>query len=200
MFENSSSWLTDICSKIELSDWISLITLITVIIGGFFALHKWKESIITRRLDTVKELIDIIRNDKDISTIMDIIDWDEDFEYDGKFKVINNDSRKSLEDVDDSSLFRMIDKTLAHFSYICYLKKKKSLKKSDIKIFDYQIRRLFDNRHIRNYLYSLHRWSKSLNVSMSFKYLVEYGIKKRFLHLDFYFKKSKHYICYLKIN
>lgn len=200
MFDNFYSWLAGVCENIELSEWLSLITLATVIIGGFFALHKWKESIVSKRLDTIKVLIEKIRNDSDISTIMDIIDWNEDVIYDGKFTVIKNSSRKSLEGIDDSTLFRMIDKTLAHFSFICYLKKKKSLKKSDMRIFDYQMRRLFDNRNICNYLYSLHHWSKKLNVSMSFKYLAEYGVKKRFLHVDFYFKNSSHYTCYLKID
>lgn len=190
------SMILDVLIEMKTSEWISLISLIIAVIGGFFALHKWKESIINKRSEIVKEIIEKIRDDNQISAVMDTIDWNEGFKYDGKFTFYNN-QRKALKDADDSSLFLMIDKTLSHFSYICYLRKKKLLKKSDIKIFDYELRRLLDNEHIANYLYSLYHWSKHLNVNMPYIYLVKYGVRKRFLKLDFYKKNSKNYICYL---
>lgn len=189
-------WILDVLSKMTTSEWISFISLIIAVIGGFFALHKWKETIINKRSVIVRELIEKVRDDNQISAVMDIIDWDEGFEYDGKFTFFDS-NRIALKNTDDASLFLMIDKTLSHFSYICYLQKKKLLKKADIKIFDYELRRLLDNEHIANYLFSLYHWSKHLKVNMSYIYLVKYGIRKRYLKFDFYKKNSRNYICYL---
>ncbi len=199
MFERIWTWLLNSFIKMSSSDIISLLTLIIAVIGGFFALHKWKESIINKRSEIVKELIEKVRSDQKISTVMDIIDWNDSFTYNGKFELNNKINRESLNNVDDSSFFLMIDETLSHFSYICYLQKKKLLKKSDIKIFEYELRRLLDNVHICNYLFSLYHWSKKLKVSMSFEYLVKYGLKKGYLRRDFYKLSSINYKSYLII-
>ena len=78
-------------------------------------------------------------------------------------------------------LFKKIDKTLAHFSYICYLKKINILTKKDMRHFDYEIQRLADNEHIANYLHSLYHWSSDLGVTMSFSFLLDYCIRKKYL-------------------
>lgn len=184
--------------NVFISNIIDVLSLLAVMIGGGFALKKWNTSIKERRSIIVQNLIEEVRGDNQIATVMDLIDWNEDFIYDGRFHLNPNSNRNCLKGMDDNSLFKMIDKTLSLFSYICYMKKKKIILNSDIVFFDYELKRLFDNQHITNYLFSLFHWSKHIEVEMSFKYLIDYGIKKKYLSKDFYSKSSNNYKCFLR--
>lgn len=53
---------------------------------------------------------------------MDIVDWNEDFNFDGKFVINKDTKRTALKELSDDDLFKMVDYTLSVFSYICYLK------------------------------------------------------------------------------
>lgn len=172
------------------------LTLIFACVGGLFALHQWRIQIKQKRAEIVEEQIHKVRDDMDISTIMDIIDWNKGFIYDGKFTVA--DSSK-LPNMTDDDLFKKIDKTLSQFTYICYLKKTKAIGKKDFKVFEYSIRRIMDNQHICNYLYSLYHWSRYLGVSSSFDNLIQYGVKKKYLDSSFQKENSTMYKCYLSI-
>ncbi len=88
-----------------------------------------------------------VRDNDDIATIMDVIDWDDAFFYDGKFHLYKTD-KVQLENLTDSDFFRKIDKTLNHFSYICYLKKEKVIKNNDMRSFEYALTRIFQNEHM----------------------------------------------------
>lgn len=182
-------------------DYSSFFSLLFVFIGGCFALLQWRKSLIYKRTEIMQSLIEVTRKDKTISTIMDIIDWNEDFSYNGKFIVAPDSKRDLLNELSGEDLFKMVDYTLSVFSYICYLKAVKTLKKKDMQFFEYEIRRLADNPHISNYLYSLYHWSKRLNVKMSFSYYVKYCLKKKYL--DSSFKKlsddNEYYECFLNI-
>lgn len=179
-------------------DLVGFTTLFFGIIGGGFALYQWRKSNVYKRGEIVKNLIEKVRDDEDIATIMDIIDWNNGLVYDGKFYIEDTDVANTIS-IEDNELFKKIDKTLSHFSYICYLKHNNTLTDKDMKIFDYEIRRLVDNEHVVNYLYSLFHWSSSLNVSMSFEYLIKYSIKKGYIKNDFREVPSKHYTQYLKL-
>lgn len=177
-----------------------IISTLFVFVGGFFALYQWKKSLVYKRAEIVKGLIDKVRCNKCVSTIMDIIDWDEDFTYDGKFSIEANTKRSDLKNLSDDDLFKMVDETLSVFSYICYLKSVHTITKKDMKFFVYELRRLVDNEHISNYLYSLYHWAKSLNTSMSFIYLVEYCIKNGYLEKHFTtLSDNGQYKCFLCI-
>ncbi len=182
-----------------LSEYADVFTLIFAIIGGFFALKQWRTQIKHKRAEIVKELICKVRDDKDISSIMDIIDWDEGILYDGKFMVNPNYPKDALKGVSDDDLFKKVDKTLSHFSYICYLRSNRALTKKDISVFEYGLRRIADNPHISNYLYSLYHWSKYLGVNCSFYYLIQYSIKKGYLEESFKNKITEHYHCFLDV-
>lgn len=180
---------------------VSIISLAFVFIGGCFALYQWYKSLVYKRAEVVQKLIEGVRGNENISTIMDMIDWNEDFTYDGKFHIEHDTTRTILKDISGDDLFKMIDQTLSTFSYICYLKKAHTVNRQDMKFFEYEIRRLVDNPHISNYLYSLYHWSKSLDVEMSFSYVINYCIKKKYLERSFkkYSLVGK-YKCYLVIE
>lgn len=171
---------------------------IIAIIGGGFALFQWRKGNIYKRAEILQKLIETIRDDEDISAVMDVIDWNEGFSYYGKFKL-SDKSRTTLSNITDDDFFHMVDKTLAHFSYICYLRNQRTLTKKDMCVFEYALRRLMDNRNIKNYLYSLYHWSASLNTAMSFSFLIKYGLKKGYLSPEFKYYPATCYICYLKL-
>lgn len=174
-----------------------LLTLVLACVGGLFALYQWRIQIKQKRAEIVEDQIHKVRDDIDVSTIMDGIDWDEGFEYDGKFKVVDPTKFPGLTDDD---LFKKIDKTLSRFAYICYLKKTKAIGKKDFIVFEYAIRRIMDNRHICNYLYSLYHWSQCLNVSCSFDNLIQYGLEKKYLDPSFQKIESTKYTCFLDVG
>ena len=178
---------------------VEIVSLIFVFVGGCFALKQWVTTLEYKRNDIVRPLIEDVRSNVTISTVMDIIDWNEGFYYDGKFHIDKNTSKKHLKDWTDDDLFKNIDETLSIFSYICYLKKAGSLKSADMHFFEYEIRRLFCNQHICNYLYSLYHWSKKLEVEMSFSYIVDYALKKKYVDKSFKYVGSPLYKCYLRI-
>ena len=180
---------------------VSIISLVFVFIGGCFALWQYHKGLVYKRTEIVKDIIKNTRENDKISIVMDIIDWNEDFTYDGKFSIKKSTQRKELQHITDEELCRMIDYTLSTFSYICYLRQVHTITRKEMQFFRYEIRRLVDNKHISNYLYSLYHWSKSLNVDMSFSYLVEYCIAEKLLNECFtlYGNTDSFYQCYLEI-
>ena len=172
---------------------------IFAVVGGCFALRQWNTQIKHKRAEIVKELISKVRDDEDIASIMDAIDWNEGILYNGKFSVNPKYPKATLKEVSGDDLFKKIDKTLSHFSYICYLKATRTLTEKDMSVFEYELRRIADNRHIANYLHSLYLWSQYLNVNCSFKYLIQHSLEKRYLANDFKERASKNYTCYLSI-
>ena len=178
-------------------DNIDIIKLGFTVIGGGFALHQWRIQIKQKRADMVKQLISIVRSDKDIAEVMDMIDWAKYFYYNGAFHLTTTGREKY--NYSDEELFIKVDKTLAHFSYICYLLKSHALSRKDRYIFEYELRRTIDNKYIKNYLFSLYHWSEYLNVKCSYSYLIDYAIKHELLTKDFKNIKSRKYKCCLVI-
>ena len=179
--------------------YVDVFTLFAVVFGGLFALSQWNTQVKHKRDEIVKELICKVRDDEDISSIMDAIDWNEGILYDGKFSVNPAYPKETLKELNDDDLFKKVDKTLSHFSYICYLKANKTLTNKDMYPFEYELRRIADNVHISNYLYSLYHWSKHLKVKCSFHYLIWYCLEKGYLAKDFENQNAKHYTCFLVI-
>lgn len=181
---------------------VSIITLFFMFCGGCFALWQWRKGLLYKRTEIVRSLIEDVRQDATVSTIIDIIDWNEGFSYNGKFVINKGAARQIFRDISEDELFKMIDHTLSIFSYICYLKLVRTIQKKDMRFFEYGIHRLIDNPHIANYLYSLYHWSEELGVSTSFSYLIEYGLKKKYLDPCFkiYSKVNPKYECFLVVT
>ena len=159
-----------------------------------------EKSLVLKRTEIIKSLIENTRQDKTVSAIMDIIDWNNGLNYDGKFHITKNNST-FFNDISDDTLFKMIDHTLSIFSYICYLKSVNTITEKDIDFFEYEIHRLIDNEHIINYLYSIYHWSNKLKVKTSFIYLIEFCIKKKYIDTSFktYSNNNPKYTCFLVI-
>ncbi len=176
---------------------VSVITLFFAFIGGCFALWQWYKGLVYKRAGIVNSLIKDTRENSDVSLIIDIADWDEGFCYDGKFTIDRKICRSQLKNLSDDEFFLKIDYTLSVFSHICYLKRVHAIKRRDLACFEYELHRLTDNKHISNYLYSIYHWSKDIDVKMTFDYLVDYCIKKKYLDKSFKDINSEIYTCYL---
>lgn len=176
---------------------VSVTSLFFVFIGGCFALWQWHKGLVYRRAEIVNSLIKDTRENGDVSLILDIADWDEGFYYDGEFVIDRNTCKSQLKNISDDEFFLKIDYTLSIFSHICYLKKVHAITKRDLACFEYELHRLADNEHICNYLYSIYHWSKDINVKMTFDYLVDYCIEKKYLDKSFKDEDSETYTCYL---
>ena len=92
-------------------------------LGGLFALFQWKKANDYKRADIVQALITKVRDEEDISFVMELIDWSKGLIYNGEFIISEDIKDKRIDNMGKDKLFSMIDKTLSHFSYICYLKK-----------------------------------------------------------------------------
>lgn len=192
-------FIKDLFKDPTLQDVISIASLFAMVIGGCFALHQWKKGLRQKRAETIEQLIKTVRDNEDIASIMDIIDWDNGFYYDGKFHLYEDTGIANLKDISDEDLFKKIDKTLIHFSYICYLRNQNILSCKDMRHFDYEIQRLADNQHIANYLHSLYHWSAYLGATMSFSFLLNYCINKKYLFREIKRAKTSKYYNYLEV-
>ena len=95
-------------TEVSISDIIALLSFISIIVGGIFALYKWNINQKLKRAEYIKTLFDEIRSNSEI--VFYLFDYGSDW-YNEKFH--------------GSKLEGSIDYTLSYFSYICYLKKKK---------------------------------------------------------------------------
>lgn len=98
-------------NEIAVSDILTALSLVLVVIGGIFAYFQWRKNVSLKRADYINELTEKIRTDESISNAIYLFDYGDTW-YSEDFH-----KNKNLE--------LMIDRTLSFFSYICYLKKRK---------------------------------------------------------------------------
>lgn len=134
MFQNIQSLSAE--TKIELvKAAVSILSLVTVIVGGIFAFIQWKRSQALKRADYINELNEKMRGDSALQDFVYMIDY-------GK-------SWYSKEFHKGGELEKNVDKSLAYFSYVCYLKEEKIINDKEFQFFEYRI--LFSFRiEIRN--------------------------------------------------
>ena len=72
----------------------------------------------------------------------------------------------------------MIDGLLAQMNYICFLKSKRLISGTALKVFEYDLERTVNNRDCLCYLWNLYHWSVELGKQCPFSYLVDYAKKK----------------------
>lgn len=105
----------------DLSDILSAISIVLVIIGGVFAYYQWRKSVSLKRASYINDLTEKIRSDPDIKDCVYLFDYDANW-YSAQFHG-------------DTALELKVDKTLSCFSYICYLKKQNIISKQEFKFF-----------------------------------------------------------------
>ncbi|MCL2518661.1 MAG: hypothetical protein FWF15_08870 [Oscillospiraceae bacterium] len=149
-----------------------IISLVTVIVGGFFALYQWNFSNKLKRAEYINQIIEKLRFDKEMAQTMYKIDYGIPF-YNKDFHNGN------------SELEFAIDKLLSYLSYICYLKRTRNISIKEFNVLHYEIIRVCSSFEIQAYLWNLYHFSKKCNTKCSFEYLTSYGIDNNIFPKDF---------------
>lgn len=111
---------------------LEVITLIFIVIGGVFGLIQWNTGNRIKRAEFIAELINKLRFDEDNSKMAYLIEYDK--------KWYN-------EDFHDGPIEFKMDKLLSTLNHICYLKRKKLIRKSDFNDFSYHQRKIVVSRY-----------------------------------------------------
>ena len=167
--------------EIAISDILSAITIVTIIISGIFALYKWSENSKFKRAEYIKTLTDEIRTNNHMAFYL--------FEYDEDWYGLDFHKGKEIE--------KKVDYTLSFFSYICYLRKQRIITDTEFDCFRYELERIINNSQFQDYMYNLYHFSKRLNQPISFVYLFEYAKDKACFNEEFWDEKSNKYPHYL---
>lgn len=154
-------------------NWLSLISLFLVVLGGLFAWKQWNAGTSIKRAEFINQIIEKLRFDNEMADAMHLIEYDP------------NWYNEDFHDNPDSQLESSIDKLLSYLSYICYLKSTRNISKTEFEILRYEMNRVCVSPSVQAYLWNLHHFSKRNNTGCSFQYLIEYGIKNKIIKPEF---------------
>ena len=185
--EAGLQWTIEAFWGTTVEDHISLLTFIGVVVGGIFALIQWRKSTALKRAEYIKELTEKIRTDKDIFETIYMFDYGAQW-YNAKFHQ-------------GGDIERTVDRTLAYFSYILYLKNEKLISKKEFLFFRYDIERILCNSQLQDYFYNLFHFANTQGVQFSFGILLDYAKEHKFIDNEFdnpeAYKTSTNYHRYL---
>lgn len=153
-----------------------LLPFLATVIGGIFALYKWRSDVAVRRSLKFRELTTEIRKDEDVKAVVYMLDDDT--------------CQWFSEDAVDSPQKAAFDKLLFHFCYVIYLYRKHFVKKSEFNTLSYEIERTLLNPQMQDYLYNMMMYAKAKGLRNPYGYLVEYGVERRLLDHRFAEKGS----------
>jgi uncharacterized protein YxeA len=128
LFEN---WTVD--------NYLSLVSIFLIIIGGIFALKRWNLEIKTKRAEFLEQINSYIRSDDKLAEITYLIEYD--FSWYNEYFHGNK-----------TGLEFSVDRFLSYFDYICYLREIGNFKEKEMVVFKYRIIRIFNSPCVRNYL------------------------------------------------
>lgn len=174
---NTNNWSVDSV--------LSAISVLLMIVGGFFAYKQWTSANKIRRSEFINQIIAKLRFDKSTVDTMYMLEYDHEW-YNEEFH-----------DADNEIEFN-VDKLLSYLSYICYLYELKNISKKEFKILRYEVNRACSSLSVQGYLWNLYHFSKKQGTECTFQYLISYGIKNKIINKKiFYCKESTFYPKYL---
>jgi len=156
---------------ITIDNWLTLISLIFIALGGGFALWQFYKSTRIKRAEFLNQILEKLRFDENLTATMSVVDYNQNWYDANKFH--------------NSEFERDIDKLFSYLDYICYLKSTRNIKSTEFKICQYKINRVCVSTSTKQYLWNLYHFSKKNNTDCSFQYLINYGIAKNFFPIDF---------------
>jgi len=128
-------------NTLTVENWLSLISIILVAIGGFFAWHQWRVSNRIRRAEFINRIIETLRFDKGMAEMMYMIEYEKDW------------YTKNMDFHDNPSGIKFkADKLLSYFEYICYLKKTKNITRKEFGVLQYDIDAACLSSDVQDYL------------------------------------------------
>lgn len=156
--------------NLSVDNWLTIISLLFIFIGGIFGYKQWNKSIKIRRAEFLYQILDKIRFDDNIVEAMYSIDYNT--------KWYNEQFHNSEIEVKIDNLFFYID-------YICYLKKTGNISDREFQIFRYKIHRICISNSSKMYLWNLYHFSLRNKTECSFYNLIDYGVKNKLFPPDF---------------
>ena len=168
-----------------IDNYLSLILIIVMAIGSFFALIQWNSSIKIRRTEFLDEIINKLWFDVDMAKTMHMIDNNPNWYTENFHKNY-------------SELGYQIDKLLSYFDFICYLRFIKNLSLNEFSVIRYEIDRTCASPSVQAYLWNLYHLSNEIEAGCSFMYIIDYGIKEEIIDKDFKNNNEDLFKKYLK--
>lgn len=148
-----------------------LLPFLATLVGGIFALYKWRSDVADKRSLKFRELTMEIRKDEKVSEIIYMLD-------DDTFQWFSEDAVDNLQKA-------AFDKLLFHFCYVIYLYRHHFVKKDEFNTLSYEIERALLNPQMQDYLYNLMMYARAKGLRNPYAYLVEYGVEQNLLDSRF---------------
>jgi len=144
-------------------NWLSLVSIVFVAIGGFFAWHQWRKSNKTKRAEFINKIVENLRFNEDIANTMYMVKYKT-----GWYNADFHDNPDGLE--------FSVDKLLSHFEYICYLRKTKNITTKEFSILKFDIDTVCKSPDVQKHLLDFLRdVSNSIETIHPYHYLIKYG-------------------------
>ena len=146
---------------IQLADsWCEVATLVTVIIGGGWALYQWGCAIRSQRAETMARLFELCQQKEVYLTFNFYVLGEKKLPkpfYIGNLEFADPEGK----DHKPANVKTRIDTMLTFFNQVCYMKDHGIIDKDEFGVFERQMRRLFDSPQIKDYLRALRNDSDS---------------------------------------
>jgi len=162
----------DFLDNWTIDNYLSLILIIVMAIGSFFALIQWNSSIKVRRTEFLDEIINKLWFDENMARTMHMIDSNPNWYTENFHKNY-------------SDLGYQIDKLLSYFDFICYLHFIKNLSANEFSVISYEIDRTCASPSVQAYLWNLYHFSNKIKAGCSFMYIIDYGMKEKLINNEF---------------
>ena len=165
---------------------VAFLTLAITIVGGGFALLQWKKQIDIKRTEFAYQIMEKLRNNKEIAQTCYMIEYGE-FRYNDEFH--NN-----------HALEHKIDELLSVLNYVCYLLRNRAIGKRDFSIFKYETVWILKSKEIQAYLWNLYHWSQRNKTPCSFQFLIDWGLQNNLFPPNFTSKECQTFIRRKHLN
>lgn len=134
---------------LTVSEWINALLLLVTALGVFAATGQLRVTAKTQRAVFLKDLYWRMRSDPDVQAAYYMIEYDQ-FRYDDKFHGSEDEPK--------------VDRLLTLFDLVCELYWQGALTRRDMMFFTYQLRRVYNNSGVQNYLSFLERFYQANGV------------------------------------
>ena len=128
-----------------MTSWVELASLLAVIVGGAWAIWQWRESLCVKRMETLTKWLEMYSRARIFPTFTKCID-----NADGKQAFYIGSLTFVNEDIEVQ-----IDTMLTFFTQVCSLLENGFIGDNEMDIFEYQLRRIRNNKQICRYLADL---------------------------------------------
>ena len=131
-----------------------------------FGVYQYSQYSKVKRSETLSKLVFKLWSDEEIRSIIYL------FEYDNNWYDNYHNTSKEV----------LIDKTLQYLSFICYQQKHGIIKEEEFEMFEYVIKRVFNNKSAIQYFSFLYSFSSNNlsnveHVPFPFQNLLNYGLE-----------------------